>query len=108
MMGPGGHSSMVGGQPTTLSSLTPVTSITQVQIINYAFAPASIRVPVGTQVTWTNQDAAPHTVTFTATKQGSGTLQQGQVFSYTFATPGTYAYYCAVHPYMKATVTVAR
>ena len=98
---------MMGTQPTTTPPSTVVTGTTQVQIVNFAFAPASMQVPVGTRVTWTNQDTAPHTVTFTATRQGSGTLQQGQTFGYTFATPGTYAYYCAVHPYMTATVTVA-
>jgi plastocyanin len=106
MMGPDGHGGMMGGQSTASPETTPVTGITKVQIVNFAYAPANIQVPAGTQVTWTNLDTAPHTVTFTASKQGSGALQQGQSFSYTFATPGTYAYYCAVHPYMKAVVTV--
>jgi plastocyanin len=107
MMGPGGHRSMMSGQPGATPQTSPATGVTQVQIVNFAFAPANMQVPAGTRVTWTNGDAAPHTVTFTATKQGSSALQQGQTFSYTFATPGTYAYYCAVHPYMTATVTVS-
>ena len=77
-------------------------------IKGYAFAPAALTVPAGTTVTWTNQDAAPHTVT----SEGSGpldspNLQKGDSWSFTFTTPGTYAYYCAVHPDMKGTVTVA-
>jgi plastocyanin len=107
MMGPSGHGSMMGGQAGATPQTTPAIGVTQVQIVNFAFAPASIQVPAGTQVTWTNQDTAPHTVTFTASKSGSSTLQQGQTFSYTFKTPGTYAYYCAVHPYMTATVIVS-
>jgi plastocyanin len=107
MMGPGGHGSMMGGQPSATPQTTPAIGVTQVKIVNFAFAPASMQVPAGTQVTWTNLDTAPHTVTFTESKSGSSTLQQGQTFSYTFKTPGTYAYYCAVHPYMTATVIVS-
>lgn len=72
-----------------------------------AFSPASITVPMGTTVTWTNHDDAPHTVT---SKSGStlksSTLQKGQSYSHMFMMAGTYTYYCAVHPNMTGTVTV--
>ena len=76
-------------------------------IKGYAFDPPAMTVPEGTTVTWTNQDTAPHTVT----SEGSGpldspNLQKGDSWSFTFTKPGTYAYYCAVHPDMKGTVTV--
>ncbi len=73
---------------------------------NFAYQMANIQVRVGTTVTWTNQDNVPHSVTFKNGMKDSGLLSQGQSFSYTFNTPGTYQYYCTVHPYMAATVTV--
>ncbi|MFL6022765.1 MAG: cupredoxin family copper-binding protein [Marmoricola sp.] len=79
-----------------------------VMIENYAFSPAALTVEVGDTVTWTNMDEAPHTVTVSSgpVKFASPTLQKGQTFTYTFTKAGTYSYYCAVHPDMKATVTV--
>jgi hypothetical protein len=63
---------------------------------------------VGTKVTWTNEDTAPHTVTIQSgpVTFGSPTLQKGDSFTYTFTTAGTYTYYCAVHPTMTASVVV--
>lgn len=106
MMGPNGHGSMMGGQSGTTTQGTPAVGVTQVQIVNFAYAPGNIQVKAGTTVTWTNQDTAPHSVTFKNGMKDSGVLQRGQTFSYTFTTPGTYQYYCTVHPYMTATVTV--
>src|SRR3954447_10851772 len=81
---------------------------TAVQIKSYAYTPAALTIKVGTKVTWTNYDTAPHTVTVDSgpVKFNSPTLQKGDSFTYTFTTPGTYSYYCAVHPDMVATVTV--
>jgi plastocyanin len=82
-------------------------------IQDFAFNPASITVAKGTTVTWVNQDAANHQIINDA--QGSITqgalfssnaLQKGASYSFTFDTPGTYPYHCAIHPTMKATVTV--
>jgi plastocyanin len=82
---------------------------TQIAIKNYAFSPAAVTVSAGTKVTWTNDDTAPHTVTVSSgpVKFSSPTLQKGDSFTYTFTTPGTYTYYCAVHPDMTAKVVVA-
>jgi plastocyanin len=79
-----------------------------VAIQNYAFAPAALTVPVGTKVTWTNDDTAPHTVTISSgpVTFSSPSLQKGDTYSFTFTTPGTYSYYCAVHPSMTAKVIV--
>jgi len=66
---------------------------------------------VGTTLTWTNYDVAPHTVT-SGTHDAetdtfhSGLLQRGESWSYTFTEPGTYAYHCDPHPYMEGMVTV--
>jgi amicyanin len=79
-----------------------------VQIANYAYSPSSITVNVGDTVTWTNDDTAPHTVTTSSGPQSlsSPDLSKGQSWSFTFTAPGTYSYYCAVHPYMRAQVIV--
>jgi plastocyanin len=79
-----------------------------IAIKNYAFAPKSLTIPVGSTVTWTNEDTAPHTVTTSSgpAKISSANLSKGQSFSYTFTKAGTYQYYCAVHPDMTATITV--
>ena len=71
-----------------------------VNIKNFAFNPPNIAVVLGTAVTWVNNDQAPHTATATkpAGAFDSGTLQPGQSYSFTFTQPGTYAYYCAIHP----------
>jgi plastocyanin len=77
-----------------------------IEIVDFAFSPAELTVPVGTTVTWTNQDSAPHTVTADDGSFDSGRLNQGDSFSFTFETPGTYTYVCAFHPNMTATITV--
>lgn len=93
---------------TAPAAAPATTSATQVTIQNYAFAPASLTIPAGTTVVWTNKDTAPHTVTVSSgpVKFSSPNLQQGDTFTYTFTQPGTYSYYCAVHPDMTASVTV--
>lgn len=81
----------------------------EIAIEQFAFAPAAVTVAAGDTVQWTNNDTAPHTVTITSgpTKFSSPTLQKGDTFSFTFDEPGTYSYYCAIHPDMKAAVTVS-
>jgi plastocyanin len=65
-----------------------------------------ITIKAGTKVTWTNQDAAPHTATADNSAWDSGTLQKGQSFSIVFAKAGTVKYHCEVHPNMTATINV--
>jgi plastocyanin len=79
---------------------------TTITIVNFAFAPASVTVPAGTTITWTNQDTAPHTVTSDTGLWDSGTVNIGGSYSHTFSTPGTFPYHCAIHPFMKAEVIV--
>jgi plastocyanin len=83
-------------------------STKSVEMMGYAFSPAALTVSVGDTVTWTNHDTAPHNVVVTdgPEKFTSPTLQTGGTFSYTFTKAGTYSYYCAIHPDMKATLTV--
>ena len=79
----------------------------QVNIFNYKFDPETVTVPVGTTVTWTNKDEIPHTVASSDKSfQGSSGLDTGDSYSYTFSKPGTYSYYCTLHPFMKGKVVV--
>jgi plastocyanin len=57
-------------------------------------------------VTWTNSEGVPHTVTANDGSFGSSQLGAGDTFSHTFTEPGTYSYYCQLHPMMRATVVV--
>ncbi|WOT35207.1 cupredoxin domain-containing protein [Streptomyces coeruleorubidus] len=81
----------------------------QVDIMGNKFGDGKqLVVEVGQTVQWTNHDSVPHTVTTTKApvKFDSGTLEQGDSWSYTFSKAGTYEYYCAVHPDMVASVKV--
>jgi plastocyanin len=108
-----------GGGATTASSppagttTTPATTpqTVQVKIVEknnqYSFAPATITITKGTKVTWTNGSDAPHTVTSdTNAFNTPSNLTQNQTFSMTFTTAGTYTYHCAIHSYMKGSITV--
>ena len=77
-----------------------------IDIVDFAFNPASVEVTEGTTVTWTNQDSAPHTATGDNGEFDTGQLAQGGSASVTFDTAGTYAYHCAVHPDMVASIVV--
>ena len=79
---------------------------TEVKIDNFAFAPQRIVVQAGTTVTWTNADDAPHTIVSTTKLFKSSALDTEDKFSFTFATPGTYDYFCSLHPHMTGTVVV--
>ena len=79
---------------------------TEVKIDNFAFAPQRIVVQAGTTVTWVNADDAPHTVASSTKVFKSGALDTEDKFSFTFTTPGTYEYFCSLHPHMTGTVVV--
>ncbi|GAA2272030.1 hypothetical protein GCM10010430_67440 [Kitasatospora cystarginea] len=95
--------SPTSGQPSAPAAANAVT------IKNFAFSPPKLTVKAGTKVTWTNTDPDAHTVT---SKQGSGgplnsaALATNDTYSFTFTTPGTYPYFCSIHPFMTATVEV--
>jgi plastocyanin len=78
----------------------------EVMIDNFSFAPATVTVPVGGQVTWINHDDMPHTVVSGDKVFKSQVLDTGEKFTYTFTKPGTYSYFCSLHPQMTATVVV--
>jgi len=78
----------------------------QVKVDNFSFAPAALTVPAGTTVTWENRDDIPHTVVSDDKVFKSKVLDTDEKFSYTFSKPGTYAYFCSIHPKMTGKVVV--
>ena len=78
----------------------------QVQIKAFHFVPATLTVPVGATVTWTNGDDETHTVTATDRTYTSSGLEHAERYAHRFTAPGTYTYFCALHPHMTATVVV--
>lgn len=78
-----------------------------VSIQDFSFNPGQITVAPGTTVTWVNDGQASHTTTADDGSWDSGTLQQGEDFSFTFDEPGTYTYHCSLHPDMTASVKVS-
>ena len=103
----GSATSAPSAQPSAAqSAAAPAAGGSTVSIANFAFAPASMTVAVGTTVVWTNSDSAGHTVTADDGSFKSDTLGTGTTFSQTFTTAGTYAYHCAIHSSMTGTITV--
>jgi plastocyanin len=80
--------------------------VTEVSVVDVTFQPADIEVPVGSTVDWTNEDPFAHTVTARDGVFDSGTMDAGGIFSQTFSEPGTFEYFCVIHPSMTGTVTV--
>jgi plastocyanin len=81
--------------------------VATIKIDNFSFGPATITIPAGGTVTWTNNDDVPHVVTSDDNKLfKSKALDTDDHFSFTFAKPGTYNYYCAIHPKMTARIVV--
>jgi plastocyanin len=78
---------------------------TEVTIDNFSFGP-DLAIATGTTVTWTNQDDVPHVVASDSNIFKSKALDTDDRFSYTFTKPGTYVYYCTVHPRMTAKIVV--
>jgi amicyanin len=78
----------------------------EVGIDNFTFGPQELHVKAGSTVTWVNRDDIPHTVTSTTLAFKSGALDTDQKFSFTFTTPGSYTYFCALHPHMTGSIVV--
>ena len=78
----------------------------EVKIDNFVFGPPTITVSTGTTVTWTNHDDIPHTVVSTDGVFKSKVRDTDEKFSFTFDKPGTFSYYCSVHPKMTGKVVV--
>jgi plastocyanin len=97
---------LLAGSPRVTATDQPSAATAEVKIDNFVFGPQTVTVPVGTTVTWTNHDDIPHTVVSTDGVFKSKVRDTDEKFSYTFTKPGTYPYYCSVHPKMTGTVVV--
>jgi amicyanin len=89
-----------------MSRAAPAPAAAQVAIANFTLTAPVTTVKAGTTVTWTNADDIPHTVDSTTKAFKSGALDTDQAFSFTFTTPGSYKYFCALHPHMTGLVVV--
>ena len=79
---------------------------TTVKIDNFSFTPTTVEVARGSTVTWVNKDDIPHVVASTDNKFKSRAIDTDGTFSFTFAEPGTYEYFCSVHPKMTGKIVV--
>jgi len=78
----------------------------EVKIDNFTFHPQQVTVKAGDTVTWVNHDDIPHTVTSKTMLFRSKALDSDDKFSFTFTTPGSFPYFCALHPHMTGTIVV--
>lgn len=118
---PGQHSlavvdSSLAAKPESAALILPIAAAgalatgaaaTEVNIDNFSFTPAALIIGPGTTITWTNHDDIPHNIYSTDNKFHSPVLDTDQKWSYTFKDPGTYPYYCKIHPKMTGKVIVA-
>lgn len=121
---PSGNTTSGQGAVNQISTGGAGATITEVSIVSgaglptngKAFEPAIVSSSVGSMVTWTNNDATPHTVTSGVVvdnapkpdgKFDSGIFNQGKSFSFVFDTAGEYDYYCLLHPFMTGKVIVS-
>ena len=78
----------------------------KVAIVDFQFKPAAVEVPVGSTVTWTNEDGFAHTATANDKSFDTGNLDKGQAGTAKFEKAGTFEYFCAIHNSMVGTVVV--
>lgn len=97
---------LAGSPSVTATTQQPAPATAEVKIDNFSFGPATLKLAVGTTVTWINHDDIPHTVVSTDNVFKSKVLDTDEKFSYTFAKAGTYPYFCSLHPKMTGTVVV--
>jgi len=92
--------------PVAAAASDAKSSARAVMIDNFSFTPATLTVPAGTTVVWTNHDDIPHTVVESSQKFKSKALDTDDSFSHTFAVAGTYQYFCGLHPKMVGKIVV--
>lgn len=90
--------------PTAAQNAAPGSAVS---IDNFTFTPPSLTVKAGTTVTWTNKDDIPHGIAAANNEfKRSKALDTDDSFSFTFTTPGSYKYFCYLHPHMTGTIVV--
>jgi plastocyanin len=94
-------------RPRSVTAAQEKPGATTVTIDNFSFAPMQLEIKAGTEVTWINKDDVPHTVVSDDHKLfKSRALDTDEKFSFTFKDPGTYEYFCSVHPKMTGKIIV--
>jgi len=94
------------GVVADMARAAPAPPPAAVTIGNFTFKNQALTVKPGTTVTWTNADDIPHTVVSKDGAFKSKVLDTGDKFSFTFAKPGQFGYFCSLHPHMTGSVTV--
>jgi len=97
---------LVGLPQAWANSPRPPATSAEVKIDNFSFGPGELTVSVGSTVTWTNRDDIPHTVVSTDGVFKSKVMDTDEKFSFTFTKPGTFPYFCSIHPKMTGKVVV--
>jgi plastocyanin len=97
---------LLAGSFGITANAQPSADAAGITIDDFVFGPQTLTVPVGATVTWTNSDDIPHTAVSTDGLFKSKVLDTDETFSHTFTKPGTYAYYCTIHPKMTGTIVV--
>jgi plastocyanin len=77
-----------------------------VTVADFHFSPATTTIHAGDTITWTNDGPSSHTATAHGGSFDTGVLKKGQSASHTFTAPGTFSYFCQIHPFMHGTVVV--
>ena len=106
-----GRRAMTGGRPGCAAGITwkPASGRRRAggaRDRNFSFAPQRLTVTAGTTITWTNRDDIPHTVVSTTRRFKSKALDTDDRFSFIFTVPGSYDYFCSLHPHMTGTIVV--
>ena len=96
----------LAGLPSLERALAASSPAVEVKIDNFSFTPATLSVKAGTQITWTNGDDIPHTVVSDDQSFKSKVLDTDEKFTFTASKPGTYTYFCSIHPKMTGKVVV--
>jgi len=97
---------MMAGRSRTLGATVEDKPVAQVKVDNFVFSPNLLTVPVGSTVRWVNQDDIPHNVVSDDKSFKSKALDTDESFTYTFTKPGTYTYFCSIHPKMTGKIVV--
>lgn len=97
---------MMAGRSRTFAATMEDKPATEVKIDNFVFAPNPVTVPAGTTIRWTNRDDIPHNVVAEDKSFKSKVMDTDESFTYTFTKPGTYTYFCSIHPKMTGKVVV--
>jgi len=97
----------IRGREVEAKGSIPEAGKNEIAIADFSFSPKMFTVSPGATVTWINHDKVPHVISSADNQfQRSPLLQPGQAFSNTFATGGTYSYFCSIHPRMTGKISV--